>query len=79
MNWKSLLTNWKTSVGGLLAAVPPVVVAAGFVLSPSKQHWLNLCQGIGVLLLGLSAKDSTTHSTITQVNKASTDAKEATK
>ncbi len=74
MNWQYLTANWRTTLGGLLAAVPPVITAAGFVLSPMKQHWLALFQGLGVLLLGLAAKDSTTHSTIDQVDKSTHEA-----
>jgi hypothetical protein len=77
MNWTSLLQNWKTTLGGLLAAVPPVITAAGFSFTPKEQHWLALCQGLGVLLLGLAAKDSTTHSTVQQVNLATTEAEVA--
>lgn len=67
MDLAALTKNWRTTLGGLLAAVPPVITAAGFTLTPTKQHWLALCQGLGVLLLGLAAKDSTTHSTLEQV------------
>ena len=70
MNWEYFTANWRTTLGGLLAAVPPVITAAGFVLSPTKQHWLALCQGIGVLLLGLAAKDSNTHSNLEQVRES---------
>jgi ABC-type Fe3+ transport system permease subunit len=71
MDWKSLFTNWKTTLGGILSAVPPVIVAAGFVLTLSEQHWLALCQGVGALLLGLAAKDASTHSTVRETEIAS--------
>jgi hypothetical protein len=70
MNWQSLFKNWKTSVGGTLAAIPQLVIASGFVLIPSEQHWLNLCQGVGLALLGWAAKDATTHSTPSEVTQA---------
>jgi hypothetical protein len=77
LNWKSILANWKTSAGGLLAAVPPVITAAGFTFTPTESHWLALCQGLGVLLLGMAAKDSTTHSTVAQVTEATVESKAA--
>lgn len=68
-----MLKNWKTSLGGILAALPPVITAAGFALTPTETHWLNLCQGLGVLLLGLAAKDATTHSTAAEINQSTLD------
>ena len=73
MNWQSVqpfLKNWRTSLGGLLIAVPPLITAAGFVLSLQAQHWLALCQGLGALLVGLAAKDASTHSTQSEIAQA---------
>ena len=69
------LRNWKTSVGGILLGVPPLIAAAGFVLTPAEQHWSALCQGVGGFLLGLAAKDATTHSTVAQVQTATIEEK----
>jgi len=81
MNWQtfleSLVVNWKTTVGGFLIALPPLVAAAGFVISVSIQHWLNLCSAVGGLLLGLAAKDASTHSTVAQVEKSTAEAEVA--
>jgi len=75
MNWKGLLTNWKTSLGGVLVAAYPLVQSAGFTLTPPEQHWFALAAGIGALLLGGAAKDASTHSTPAEVTKAGQDAK----
>ena len=75
MNWKVFVVNWKTTVGGIMTAVPPVITAAGFVFSPNGQHWLALCSGLGALLLGFSAKDASTHSTAQEVQQATRDEK----
>jgi len=71
-----VLKTWKPGVGGILVGVPPLITAAGFVLSPAMTHWLNLCQGLGALLLGLSVKANTTHSTLPEM-KAATEEAEA--
>ena len=68
--WQMALKNWKTTLGGILAAIPSLVAAAGFTLSANGQHWLALCGGVGALLLGMAAKDSTTHSTEAEVEAA---------
>lgn len=70
MNWLDLIKNWKTTLGGIMVSVPPLISAAGFVVSPTWNHWLALCSGLGALLVGLAAKDATTHSTVAQVEKA---------
>jgi len=70
----NFLLNWKTSLGGVLAALPPAVTAAGFTLTPAQAHWLALCQGLGALLIGLAAKDSSTHSTPDQVRQSGSEA-----
>lgn len=68
------MQNWKTTVFGLIAAVAAYVVAnpAQF----SKYPWIGTVAGIimaaGIGGVGLAAKDSTTHSTATQVSEATT-------
>ena len=73
------LKNWKTSVGGILLGVPPLITAAGFSLTLPEQHWMALCQGVGGFLLGLAAKDATTHSTVAQVEVATLESKDPVK
>ena len=59
--------NWETTIGGLLAGIPPIVIASGLVLTPKWTQILAIVSGLGVLLIGLAAKDSNTHSTAGQV------------
>jgi hypothetical protein len=69
------LKSWKTTTAGLITAL------AGFVLfSPATfQHWpwvADLAKYImvgGFAALGLVSKDSTEHSTITEVEKSTSD------
>lgn len=63
----SLPTNWKTTLGGVMAGVPALVTASGFEHTPHLDHWLNLCSAVGMLLMGMSAKDWNTHSTESEV------------
>lgn len=72
----AVLRNWMTTLGGLMAGLPQLVEAAGFVQTPSLTHWMNLISAIGMLLLGVSAKQFTNHSTAAEV-QASTEAKQA--
>ena len=47
------MKNWKTTIGGLLLTI-------GLAISQSEdlKHFGLIAQGIGGLLLGLSAKDN---------------------
>jgi hypothetical protein len=66
--------NWLPILGGLLAGIPGIVLGSGLVLSPRWTQILSIVGGVGVLLIGLAAKASTTHSTQAQVVKATQDA-----
>ena len=70
--------NWATTVGGLLSGIPAIVIGSGLMLTPRATQILAIVSGVGMLLIGLAAKDSGTHSTMTQVQassvKAATDA-----
>lgn len=50
-------SNWKTTLGGVLAAV-------GSYLVNSQTGWVNVlgqvCQAVGLFFLGASAKDAST-------------------
>ena len=72
---EAILKNWLTSVGGLMASIPMLVTSSGFTLSPQQQHWIALIGGIGALVLGLSAKMSSNHSTQAQVTASTVEAK----
>ena len=72
MNW--LGQNWKTTIGGLLMGIPPILTAAFMAASIPVPKWevfaSTLAMGIGGLVLGTNAKDSTTHSTAAEVDQA---------
>ena len=66
--------NWKTTIGGILVGVPPLVNGAALAASITLPKWeifvATLAMGLGGLILGFNAKDATTHSTATQVQQA---------
>lgn len=66
--------NWQTTLGGLLGGIPPIIIAAAmassFTLTPRWYFILSIIGGLGTLLIGLAAKDSGTHSTMTQVQQS---------
>jgi len=64
------LKNWKTTLGGILAAVG---FAATQVAVPENYKWIFALLGaVGVALMGMTAKDFDNHSTIKEVEKATT-------
>ena len=71
--------NWMTTTGGLLGGIPAIIIgaaAAGHItLSPMWLFIVSIIGGVGTLLIGLSAKDAGTHSTMAQVQVST--AKEA--
>lgn len=62
--------NWRTTLGGALIGIPQIIIGAGYQLTPGWLHFLGLCTGGGALLLGMSAKDSSTHSNVLEVEKS---------
>lgn len=62
--------NWLTSLGGLLAGIPVIVINSGLMLTQRETQILAIVGGIGTLLIGLAAKDSGTHSTAAQVQQS---------
>ena len=80
MTFNFSMQNYLTTIGGLLAGLPILIVNSGIVLTPKWQQVLAIIGGLGTLLIGLAAKDFTTHSTQQQVAvatavKAADDAK----
>ena len=55
--------NWETTVGGLLAGIPVIVINSGLMLTPKWTQILSIIGAVGTLLIGLAAKDSGTHYT----------------
>jgi hypothetical protein len=71
-----LLTKWfgpsyRTSIGGILAAVPPLIIAAALATNITLGKWvmfaLTLSISLGGLMLGINAKDRQVHSTVAEV------------
>lgn len=62
------VTNWKTTLGGALVFVAGLLQ---LVPVPEKYKWVSPALGyMGGAVIGLAAKDSTTHSTADQVQVA---------
>jgi len=62
------IENWKTTLAGILAAL-----GAALMLAPLPDDWKwvpPFLSAFGAALIGMAAKDSTTHSTVAQIVKA---------
>ena len=70
--------NWQTTVGGLLAGIPVIVINSGIMLTMKETQILAIIGGVGTLLIGLAAKDSRTHSTMQQVQASTVKAETKT-
>jgi|ERR1017187_4269402 hypothetical protein len=64
-------SSWRTTIGGAMVGIPPLVFAAAQAASLTFGHWtlfaLTLVAGIGALILGGNAKDAQVHSSVDQV------------
>lgn len=62
------MKNWKTTVGGILLSLG--VIAASLPL-PDEYKWVaQALSAVGAAMLGISAKDYNTHSTIEEVHNS---------
>ena len=68
------MKNWLTTLGGLLAGLPILIINSGFVLTGKWPQILSIIGGLGALLIGLAAKDAGTHSTMAQVQASTAEA-----
>jgi len=66
----TLLRNWKTTLGGLIAAGPQLIGAFGLSSDPRATKWLNIISVLGAAFGLFSAKDYNVHSTAAQVQTA---------
>jgi hypothetical protein len=68
-------SSWRSTIGGILLGVPPLVQTAAMTAQISLGKWgafaIALSMGLGSLVLGFSAKDAKVHSTAAQVDEAS--------
>ena len=63
------MTNWKTTLAGILLAIGTAGTQVPNV--PDDFKWIfAVMASAGAIMLGLAAKDYTTHSTVDEVNKA---------
>lgn len=71
---KILGASWRSTLGGMLLGLPPVIVGAASSTGITLGHWANfalaISTGIGALILGFNAKDKQVHSTAAQVDDA---------
>lgn len=73
------MNNLKTTIFGLIAGLPPIIIAsaagANFPLPAWALMTLSIVSGVGAILTGAAAKDATTHSTSAEVQAATTEKK----
>lgn len=72
---KAILQNWLTTVFGILAGLPAIVLGVftpgtAMALSPQWTHILMILGGIGLVGLGVVSKAFNTHSTEAQTQAA---------
>jgi hypothetical protein len=79
--WKAILANWKTTLAGIvtfLLSVPAFVAAIQAWGNHQPVDWRSVLVAVAIAAGGaglMVAKDSSTHSTIAEVQKATTDDK----
>ncbi len=67
------MENWKTTLGGILLAIGTASLGAPI---PENYKWIpGVVSAIGGTLLGLTAKDFNTHSTVKEVEIATVEKK----
>jgi hypothetical protein len=70
------LNNLKTTIGGILAALG--IAGSQIPAIPEKYRWIPALLGAaGTVLLGATAKDFNTHSTVKEVEVATIEKKTA--
>lgn len=80
MNWKTLTANWKTSLTGfigLLLSVPTFVSALQAWGAHQPVDWRQILVSTTITVIStglLASKDSTTHSTVQEVEKSTQEA-----
>lgn len=51
------MKSWKTSLAGVIAGLPPILLQLSNILSGQPVDWSLLWTGIGAIVLGFFAKD----------------------
>jgi len=53
------MANWKTTLAGIIAGLGPTLDALSSALNGNQPvHWLSLLTGLGIMVLGVLAKDA---------------------
>ena len=64
-------SSWRSTLGGLLLGVPPLILSALGTANIPVGKWpsfaMTLSMGLGGLILGVNAKDRQVHSTVAEV------------
>ena len=66
--------NWKTALSGILTALFGFILFSPQYFPPWMLDLAKYAMVGGLISLGITAKDYSTHSTATQVNQATADA-----
>jgi hypothetical protein len=70
----AIVKNYLTTLFGILAGLPLMVAGSGIVLDGKWAHTLLVIGGIGTIGLGLVSKAFNVHSTVDQVESATSKA-----
>lgn len=80
MNWQTIVKNYKTTIAGIIAflfSVPSFVAALQAWVAHQPVDWRSVLVSVALTALGgglVAAKDSSTHSTQTEVTQSSVNA-----
>jgi hypothetical protein len=83
MNWKLMMANLKTTIAGILGfllSIPIFVQAIEDWGNHRPVNWVQVAIGVGMWAYShglMTAKDDNTHSTVSQVEQATTEARVA--
>jgi len=67
----ALWKNYLTTIFGVLAGLPTIVLGSGVTLNAQWTHYLMIAAGVGAIGLGIVAKAFNNHSTTAEVQAAS--------
>jgi cytochrome b561 len=57
-----MVKNWWTTVIGLITGISTYLGGTGAKMPQNRAEWTNWTMSLGIVLLGLAAKDATTGS-----------------
>lgn len=63
------MNNWKTTIGGIISAIG--LAGSSVPGVPEEYRWIfAVLSAAGIILMGATAKDFNTHSTVAEVERA---------